>query len=93
MQKLSQVNFTKIIILSLLILGVYEIIPDIFIQDQALKAVYKKVFLGIITVLYVGYTIFLFRKKGFSDVNNAAMCGILGFWAFYAWTQYVRNTQ
>jgi hypothetical protein len=92
MQKITQLNFTKLIILNILILVVYEVIPDVFIQDQALKAVYKKVFLGLITVLYVSYTIFLFRKKGFSDVNNVAMCGVLGFWTFYAWIQFVRHS-
>lgn len=89
MQKLAQINFAKLLGIIIFMILIKEVIPDYLIQDQALKSTYKMAFLGILTVLYVGYTILLFRKKGFSDINNLSLLGVLGFWAFYSWIQYL----
>jgi hypothetical protein len=88
MQKIAQINFAKLVGLTILMIIIKEVIPDYLIHNPDLKSIYKIVFLGALTILSIIFVIFIYLKKGFLDINKIAMIGLLSFWVAYSWIQF-----
>ncbi|PWK26908.1 hypothetical protein LV89_02114 [Arcicella aurantiaca] len=89
MQKISQINFTKLIGISILMIVITEVIPNHLIKNPDWGFIYKIAFLGILTILTLAFAIMTYRKKDFADINNTAILSLLSFWTIYSWIQYL----
>jgi hypothetical protein len=88
MEKLTTINYGKLIAYIILIIIIKEVIPDYLIQNPDSKSIYKIVFLGVLTVTTIAFAILKYRKNSFLGINNSAIFGLLSFWTFYSWIQY-----